>query len=124
MLAVANKGNKMTESTSVSPPLKRLMITKSIRIREELVTRMEQALWNDKFNSVPHGRQAEFFDSAVTHELERLEGKSICQAIGYLSELYAEVGKANRVSTNELMAIDRAIDILKQANIEENNATI
>jgi len=102
------------ESTRVSPPLKRLMITKSIRIREELVARMEEALWNHKFDGIPHGRQAEFFDSAVTHELDRLEGKCIEQAIDYLSDLYAELGKAGRVNSNELSEIDKAIDILKQ----------
>lgn len=103
---------------------KRTMITKSIRIREELVNRMKQALWNEKFNSVPHGRQAEFFDSAVTHELERLEGKSISQAIFYLSDLYAELGRADRVDGAKLTAIDKAIKILKQEYQGETNATI
>jgi len=113
------------ESTRVSPPLKRLMITKSIRIREELVARMEEALWNHKFDGIPHGRQAEFFDSAVTHELDRLEGKSIEQAVAYLSDLYVERAKANRVNGNELQDIDKAIQILKElTQVETGNATI
>ena len=103
------------ESTRVSPPLKRLMITKSIRIREELVARLEAALWNHTFDGIPHGRQAEFFDSAVTHELDRLEGKTIPQALNYLCELYADLGRANRVDGKELATIDKAIQVLKQA---------
>lgn len=114
----------MEESVRISPPLKRIMITKSIRIREDLVARMEEALWNHKFDGIPHGRQAEFFDNAVTHELDRLEGKSLTSAIAYLADLYAELGKANRVNSSELIAIDKAIKILKQEYQGDTNATI
>lgn len=111
----------------VSPPLKRIMITKSIRIREELVARMEEQLWNHKFEGIPHGRQAEFFDRAVTKELERLEGKNIETALDELSNAYAELASCIRVTGKDLKAIEMTIAVLKdivQSKEGEEIATI
>jgi hypothetical protein len=114
----------MRESNRIAPPLKRVMMTKSIRVREALITRVEEALWNPKLGGIPHGRQVEFFDAAITHELDRIEGKGISQAIDYLSDLYAELGKAPRVSEAQLNAINEAINILRKLEGNEENATI
>lgn len=103
----------------ISPPLKRLVITKSIRIREELVARMEEQLWNHKYDGIQHGKQAEFFDNAVSKELDRLEGKNVDVAIEELSNLFAEIGKSGRVDNNELNTIERTINILKEYKGEE-----
>ena len=97
----------------VSPPLKRLMITKSIRIREELVARMEEQLWNHKYDGIQHGKQAEFFDNAVSRELDRLEGKNVDTAIEELSNLYAEIGKCGRISKEALSYLNETIAVLK-----------
>lgn len=96
----------------VSPPLKRIMITKSIRIREELVARMEEQLWNHKYDGIQHGKQAEFFENAVCKELDRLEGKNVDAAIEELAHIYLELAKADRIDKNQLQIIEQAQEIL------------
>lgn len=95
------------------PYKKRLMVTKSVRIPEDLLKRVEAFLWNDELQSIPHGRQVEFYTKAVTREVERLEGKNIDIAIEDLSNIYAEIGKCNKVDGSELSCINATIDILK-----------
>lgn len=84
---------------------------------------MEEVLWNHKMNGIPHGKQMEFFDDAVTYELDRLEGKNIDVAINELATIYAEIGRSNKVDLEELQCIDKTISILK-AYKELNNATV
>jgi len=92
---------------------KRLMVTKSVRLPEDLLKRVEEQLWNEDMNQVPFGRQAEFYSTAVRKELERLEGKNIDIAIDELSQIYVELGKCNRIDSNGLVCINNTIAILK-----------
>lgn len=93
---------------------KRLMVTKSVRIPEDLLKRVEAQLWNEALESVPHGRQAEFYTIAVQKEVERLEGKNIDVAIDDLSSIYAEIGKSGRCDSIDLSSIATTIYILKE----------
>ena len=108
------------------PYKKRLMVTKSIRISEELLKRVEAQLWNEALESIPHGRQVEFYARAVVKELERLEGKKVDIAIDELSELYDEIGKCTRMSGSDLACVYETISILKEYKSikEEESATI
>lgn len=92
---------------------KRLMVTKSVRIPEDLLKRVEAQLWNEDLEAVPHGRQVEFYTIAVQRELERLEGTNIDTAIDELSNLYAEIGRCTKVANSELGCINETIQILK-----------
>lgn len=95
------------------PYKKRLMVTKSVRIPEDLLKRVEAQLWNEDLESVPHGRQVEFYSKAVQREVERLEGKNLDIAIDELSNLYTEIGKCNRVSKSDMNHINETIAVLK-----------
>lgn len=92
---------------------KRLMVTKSVRIPEDLLKRVEAQLWNETLEAVPHGRQAEFYTIAVQKEVERLEGNNVDAAIEELSNIYAEIGKCNRVSKSDINHINETIAVLK-----------
>lgn len=95
------------------PYKKRLMVTKSVRIPEDLLKRVEAQLWNEALESVPHGRQAEFYTIAVQKEVERLEGKNIETALNELSNAYAELASGLRVTGKDLKAIEMTIAVLK-----------
>ena len=96
------------------PYKKRLMVTKSVRIPEDLLKRVEAQLWNKTLEAVPHGRQVEFYSRAVQRELEWLEGKNISIAIEALSDLYFEIGSCGRFNTTVLEHIHLTIEALKE----------
>jgi hypothetical protein len=109
------------------PYKKRLMVTKSIRISEELLKRVEAQLWNEALESIPHGRQVEFYARAVVNELERLEGKNIDAALTELNHVYVDLASCSKVSSKELTAIEVALAVLrdvKQTKEREESATI
>jgi len=95
------------------PYRRKLLITKSIRIAEDLLKRVEMVLWNEDMNEVPFGRQSEFYSKAVRREVERLEGKTVDIAIEDLSELYAEIGKCTRISQSDMNHINETIAVLR-----------
>jgi len=114
------------QETNVKQLSKNTRISKTVRLWSMVAVRMENHLWDDRIGGVPFGRLSEFFDNAVTHELDRLEGKNLDAAINELSYLYAEIGKCPRMSGSDLACIDEAISILKEYKSikEEENATI
>lgn len=103
------------------------MVTKSIRISEELLKRVEAQLWNEDLKSIPHGRQVEFYARAVVNELERLEGKNIDAALIELNHAYVELASCSRVTGKDLKAIETTLAVLrdvKQTKEREESATI
>lgn len=109
------------------PYKKRLMVTKSIRISEELLKRVEAQLWNEDLDAIPFGRNVEFYTKAVTKELERLEGKNIESALTELNHVYVELASCSKVSSKDLKAIETTLAVLrdvKQAKEGEESATI
>lgn len=108
------------QETNVKQLSKNTRISKTVRLWSMVATRLENHLWDDRIGGVPFGRLSEFFDNAVTHELNRLEGKNVDVIITELSNFYKQSNLPN------LKCLDDTLELLKQykQKQEEENATI